>query len=211
MALRTRATNPASSTSLPRRMRSFLISVRSIRRVPRRSFSPAFMAAFTSASMRCCGVVVSWRGIIGEACAGPRDTSVISERPYHLRAPDGTRHAAAAGDPLRDREGRPALEPAGGAGPGADALSPGLGIATVYRTLKSGVEGGWLQPVDLPGEPPRYEPTGKQHHHHFHCRSCDRVYEIEGCPDGLRNLTPPGFALEAHEIVLYGRCADCAR
>jgi Fur family ferric uptake transcriptional regulator len=92
----------------------------------------------------------------------------------------------------------------------AEASSPGLGIATVYRTLKSGVEGGWLQAVELPGEAPRYETTGKQHHHHFHCRSCDRVYEIEGCSDDLRNLTPPGFALEAHEIVLYGRCAACA-
>ncbi len=88
--------------------------------------------------------------------------------------------------------------------------SPGLGIATVYRTLKGGVEGGWLRQVDLPGEAPRYEPTGKQHHHHFHCRVCDRVYEIEGCPDGLHGLTPPGFALEAHEVVLYGRCAECA-
>jgi Fur family ferric uptake transcriptional regulator len=35
--------------------------------------------------------------------------------------------------------------------------SPGLGIATVYRTLRNGVETGWLTPVELPGEPPRYE------------------------------------------------------
>ncbi|HYO13051.1 MAG TPA: transcriptional repressor [Thermoanaerobaculia bacterium] len=88
--------------------------------------------------------------------------------------------------------------------------SPGLGIATVYRTLKSWVEAGGLTQVDLPGEPPRYEATGKQHHHHFHCRSCDRVYELQGCPEGLRSLTPPGFSLESHEVVLYGRCAECA-
>lgn len=88
--------------------------------------------------------------------------------------------------------------------------SPGLGIATVYRTLKTWVEEGGLTQVDLPGEPPRYETTGKQHHHHFHCRSCDRVYELEGCPEGLRSLTPAGFSLESHEVVLYGRCAECA-
>ncbi|MFP5286756.1 MAG: Fur family transcriptional regulator [Thermoanaerobaculia bacterium] len=88
--------------------------------------------------------------------------------------------------------------------------SPGLGIATVYRTLKTWVEEGGLTQVDLPGEPPRYEVTGKQHHHHFHCRSCDRVYELQGCPEGLRALTPPGFSLESHEVVLYGRCAECA-
>ena len=91
----------------------------------------------------------------------------------------------------------------------AQRTSPGLGIATVYRTLKTWVEEGGLTQVDLPGEAPRYEATGKQHHHHFHCRSCDRVYELEGCPENLRSLTPPGFTLEAHEVVLYGRCAAC--
>ena len=93
----------------------------------------------------------------------------------------------------------------------ARSHSPGLGIATVYRTLKAGVEAGWLRQVDLPGEAPRYEVTGKRHHHHFHCRACDRVYEFHGCPEGLRGLTPPGFSLEEHEVVLYGRCAECAR
>jgi Fur family ferric uptake transcriptional regulator len=92
----------------------------------------------------------------------------------------------------------------------AQAHRSGLGIATVYRTLKALVEEGALALVELPGEPPRYEATGKRHHHHFHCRSCDRVYELEGCPEGLRTLTPAGFALESHEVVLYGRCAECA-
>jgi Fur family ferric uptake transcriptional regulator len=88
--------------------------------------------------------------------------------------------------------------------------SPGLGIATVYRTIKSLAEAGALTQVDLPGETPRFETTGKTHHHHFHCRKCDRVYELEGCPEGLARMTPAGFLLEAHEVVLYGRCASCA-
>ena len=69
-----------------------------------------------------------------------------------------------AGRPLGPRE---VLE-------SARSQCPGLGIATVYRTLKTGVEGGWLRQVDLPGDAPRYEVMGKQHHHHFHCRACDR-------------------------------------
>jgi Fur family transcriptional regulator, ferric uptake regulator len=86
----------------------------------------------------------------------------------------------------------------------------GLGIATVYRTLKTLVEEGALTQVELPGEAPRYETAGRQHHHHFHCRACDRVFELEGCPEGLRGLIPTGFSLESHEVVLYGRCAACA-
>jgi len=85
-----------------------------------------------------------------------------------------------------------------------------LGIATVYRTINSLVESGWLVPVELPGEPPRYERSGSAHHHHFRCRLCSRVFEIHGCPGDLQHLAPDGFRLESHEVVLYGLCNKCA-
>lgn len=86
---------------------------------------------------------------------------------------------------------------------------PGLGTATVYRALRALLTDGWLAPVALPGEAPRYELAGKRHHHHFHCRACGRVFELAGCPADLGRLTPTGFQLEAHDLVLYGRCAGC--
>lgn len=92
----------------------------------------------------------------------------------------------------------------------AEAEVPGLGIATVYRTIRAWVEEEWLAPVQFPGEPPRYERAGKRHHHHFHCRSCDGVYDVSGCPPDVTRLAPPGFLLENHEIVLRGLCNGCA-
>jgi Fur family ferric uptake transcriptional regulator len=89
------------------------------------------------------------------------------------------------------------------------AHAPKLGIATVYRTLKGLIEDGWLVQVALPGEPSRYEIAGKEHHHHFRCRSCDRVFEIAGCFANMKWLTPSGFQLEDHEVVLYGTCDAC--
>jgi Fur family ferric uptake transcriptional regulator len=86
---------------------------------------------------------------------------------------------------------------------------PGLGIATVYRNVKHMVEDGVLHTVELPGGPSRYEAAGKHHHHHFHCRRCDRVFEVEDCPGSLQGLTPDGFLLESHEIILYGLCSGC--
>lgn len=91
----------------------------------------------------------------------------------------------------------------------ARAHVDGLGIATVYRNLRKLQEKGEIEPVELPGEPARYEVAGKGHHHHFHCRDCDRVYEVEGCPGNLRDITPDGFRLEHHEFVLYGLCETC--
>ena len=80
--------------------------------------------------------------------------------------------------------------------PAAQSYAPGLGIATVYRNVKALLEDGWLESVSLPGEPPRYEIAGKRHHHHFRCRCCDRVFEINGCYTNLLQLTPRGFRLE---------------
>jgi Fur family transcriptional regulator, ferric uptake regulator len=89
--------------------------------------------------------------------------------------------------------------------------APGLGIATVYRNIRALVAEGWLAAVPLPGAPNRYEVAGKHHHHHFRCRVCDRVYEVDACPPDLRALIPRGFRLEDHDITLVGRCAACAR
>src|SRR5436190_11626770 len=86
----------------------------------------------------------------------------------------------------------------------------GLGIATVYRNIKMLVEEGWLTPVDLPGEPSRYEVAGKAHHHHFHCQTCGKVYEVPGCPIQIKPILPKGFVATAHELVLYGKCDLCA-
>lgn len=85
---------------------------------------------------------------------------------------------------------------------------PSLGLATVYRNLKNLQEEGFLVPVALPGEPPRYERAGQAHHHHFLCRVCGRVYELLGCDLTLAHL-PPGFQAEAHEVTVYGRCPGC--
>ena len=87
---------------------------------------------------------------------------------------------------------------------------PGLGIATVYRAIKHLLDEGFLTQVDLPGEPPRYEVAGKEHHHHFRCNNCRRVYDLDGCSDSFRQLLPKGFKLDGHELYLLGRCSACS-
>ena len=86
---------------------------------------------------------------------------------------------------------------------------PALSLGTVYRNINLLLDEQWLAPVVLPGQPARYETAGKHHHHHFHCRSCGGVFEIEGCPGHLKRLTPRGFKLETHDLVLGGLCAAC--
>ena len=85
----------------------------------------------------------------------------------------------------------------------------GMGIATVYRNLKLLEEEGKVRELVLPGEGARYEKSGLSHHHHFFCRGCYKFFCIEGCPREIISMVPRGFALEEHEIVLYGRCREC--
>ncbi|AFD24813.1 Ferric uptake regulator, Fur family [Deinococcus gobiensis I-0] len=88
---------------------------------------------------------------------------------------------------------------------------PGLGIATVYRTLKLLTDQGRIHPVTLDGET-LYEASGRGHHHHFSCTSCGKVFTLHTCPVALPRGTvyPGGFIVEAHEVTLYGRCPQCA-
>lgn len=87
----------------------------------------------------------------------------------------------------------------------------GLGIATVYRTIKALTGEGWLVSVEVPGEPPRYEIRGKVHHHHFHCLKCRRMFELEGCLEQLGKMIPPSFRVVDHVVLIYGLCSSCAR
>lgn len=91
----------------------------------------------------------------------------------------------------------------------ASRRSAGLGLATVYRHVRALCTDGALVEVHVAGEPPRYEPAGRDHHHHFLCTRCARLFEVEGCPGDLSHLTPKGFTLERHDITLIGLCDLC--
>lgn len=93
----------------------------------------------------------------------------------------------------------------------AEGYCAGLGIATVYRALRRLCQEGWLVQLELPGEQTSYYERAQQHHHHFVCRLCQRLYRVAGCPPNLEELTPEGCLLEDHELLLYGVCASCHR
>jgi Fur family transcriptional regulator, ferric uptake regulator len=85
----------------------------------------------------------------------------------------------------------------------------GLGMATIYRNLKALVEAGEVRAVELPGEPTRFESAHLGHHHHFQCRVCGKVFDVQSCPGNLADLAPRGFIVERHELTLYGQCLAC--
>ena len=86
-----------------------------------------------------------------------------------------------------------------------------MGIATVYRNLKLLVDAHEIRTVELPGEAARYETARHAHHHHFQCKRCARVFDVHACPGDFASMAPKGFKVEAHELTLYGLCAECGQ
>jgi Fur family ferric uptake transcriptional regulator len=87
---------------------------------------------------------------------------------------------------------------------------PSLGMATVYRALNHMVDANEIRVVELPGQPPRYESAGLSHHHHFHCLTCDRVFDLDGCLLKADLNLPEGYLVVSHDITLSGTCPDCS-
>ena len=141
----------------------------------------------------------------GHAHSHPEPTP---QEPPRLAGERATRQRAAIREVLAS-EGRPMTPP--------EILEiakrhvPRLGIATVYRNLKAMVDVGEITAVPLPGDRLYYELAhrAREHHHHFRCNECERVFDIPGCAGGFGDLAPQGFTVQAHDLTLYGVCAEC--
>jgi len=90
-------------------------------------------------------------------------------------------------------------------------LRSGLGIATVYRTLKLLQQNGTIQAVTLPSGETCYQGEPHAHHDHFQCRKCNQVFDLDVCPLRLKSGTqlPGGFVVQDHQMLLYGLCPAC--
>lgn len=92
-------------------------------------------------------------------------------------------------------------------------ISPHVGYATIYRTLKLLKECELLSERHFDEGQARYEVVGEHHHDHFICESCGRIIEFED--DGIERLQRNvarklGVALHRHKLELYGLCATCS-
>ncbi|MCV0402203.1 MAG: transcriptional repressor [Chloroflexi bacterium] len=90
---------------------------------------------------------------------------------------------------------------------------PGIGRATVYRTLEALVSAGVARRLELDGHVSAYVACRPQHHHHLSCDRCGRVEEIGEdviAPVAARVADDLGFQIDDARIDFYGLCASCA-
>jgi len=92
-------------------------------------------------------------------------------------------------------------------------VHPGIGYATVYRTLKLLAEAGLAQESRFEDGFTRYEHTSTDtHHDHLICTRCGAIIEFEN--ERIEQLQQDvarknRFKVQTHKLELYGLCAEC--
>ena len=95
------------------------------------------------------------------------------------------------------------------------AKHPGIGYATVYRTLKLFAESGIAREIQFGDGQTRYEHVSEgEHHDHLVCTRCGTIVEFEN--ETIEKLQDEiaagyGFLIKTHKLELYGLCAKCRK
>ena len=92
---------------------------------------------------------------------------------------------------------------------------PGVGYATVYRTMKLLVEAKVADERRFGDGQTRYEPAevGEEHHDHLICRTCGHIFEFEDEEIEQRQARVAkqhGLRIVAHRLDLWGECLNAA-
>ncbi|HTR71503.1 MAG TPA: transcriptional repressor [Mycobacteriales bacterium] len=90
-------------------------------------------------------------------------------------------------------------------------LLPGVGAATVYRSLAMLVDAGQIHELRL-GSAIRYD-RNSDHHDHLVCDACGRLVDVHAAVDGATLRTAArghrGFTIHGYDLRIHGVCADC--
>jgi Fur family ferric uptake transcriptional regulator len=93
------------------------------------------------------------------------------------------------------------------------AKYPGIGYATVYRTLKLFAESGIAREIQFGDGQTRYEQLAAgEHHDHLVCTRCGEIVEFENETIEMLQAevaSQHGFTIANHKLELYGTCAKC--
>lgn len=89
---------------------------------------------------------------------------------------------------------------------------PGIGVATVYRTLDLLRDHGYLLELQLGDHPVARYDANTGDHHHVVCADCGAIGDVDvALPAGVAADAEraSGFQITAAGLEFVGRCPDC--
>ncbi len=90
---------------------------------------------------------------------------------------------------------------------------PTIGLATVYNTLRSLTERGFVRELPF-GEATRFD-VNVEPHANLVCTRCGRIEDSNACDDLIPQIQQrveagDGFRPESQRLDIYGLCSACA-
>ena len=90
---------------------------------------------------------------------------------------------------------------------------PTMSLATVYKTMKTLIELGVVQQLNVGEDNFRFD-ANTDIHPHIVCLSCGRVDDIENADFGFLDKMAEecsSYQIDAHQVYFYGLCPDCKK
>ena len=82
----------------------------------------------------------------------------------------------------------------------------------VYDALAAFTDRGLLRRIQPAGSPARYENRVGDNHHHFICRTCNRMVDVDcavGYTPCLTAVASSGYEIDEAEVIYWGQCPEC--
>lgn len=95
----------------------------------------------------------------------------------------------------------------------AQRITGRLSVQATYNVLHALTDAGLLRCTRIPGHPARYETERHDNHHHFVCRGCGAVRDVEctvGAAPCLEPRLPARYDTQEAAVTFWGLCPDCA-
>ena len=90
---------------------------------------------------------------------------------------------------------------------------PTMSLATVYKTMKTLIELGVVQQLNVGEDNFRFD-ANTDIHPHIVCLSCGRVDDIENADFGFLDKMAEecsNYQIDAHQVYFYGLCPACKK
>lgn len=87
-----------------------------------------------------------------------------------------------------------------------------LSLQTTYNVLGTLSDAALLRCTHIPGHPARYEIDRHDNHHHFACRTCGHITDVDctiGAAPCLVADLPPTYQIDEAAVTFWGTCPDC--
>ncbi len=95
-----------------------------------------------------------------------------------------------------------------------EARDPGIGRASIFRTLELLTELAIIRPTYLTPRTPNYIVMPESGHHaHIICPQCNKITELGDCEieDLIAQIAErQGLEITGHLLEIYGICPDCS-